>query len=119
MDVSIQELNQNPQSLLKDNRKCAYFAKLGIDRSFNQAKKYLSVGIAEQCDLFLDSSLLHFIADNHHSAGCFSLINLLLSFFRHHSRLLNFFLLSISVMSKFKYLPTISLISNSASQKFT
>jgi hypothetical protein len=86
-----QNSTPNDQLLLQDNRKCAYFYKLGIDKSFRCALKYLAVGVAEHCDLFLDMSLIRFIADHHHTADCFSLITQLLSYFPHESRLLNYF----------------------------
>jgi hypothetical protein len=90
-DESLQTSTQSNQLLLKDKRKSAYFCHLGIDKSFNQAVKYLAVGIAEHCDLFLDMSLVRFIADHYHTVSCFSLITQLLSYFPHESRLLNFF----------------------------
>jgi hypothetical protein len=95
--------NENQQFLLKDNRKNEYFSKLGIDRNFNQAVKYLSVGIAEHCDLFLDMSLVRFIFDHHHTADSLSLITQILSYFPHESRLLNFF------CSQFLSFPNLSL----------
>jgi hypothetical protein len=78
-------------SLLQDKKKYAYFCQFGIHKSFNQAVKYLAVGIAEHCDLFLDMSLIQFIADAHHTVDCFSLITQLLSYFPQESRLLNYF----------------------------
>jgi hypothetical protein len=91
------ESNQTPthehQLLLKDTRKVAYFSSLGIDKSSTQAIKYLAVGIAEQCDLFLDMSLIKFVSDHYHTSICFCLITQLLSYFPHESRLLNYFFL--------------------------
>jgi hypothetical protein len=83
------EPNPENQKLFQDMRKCKYFSKLGIDKSQNQAFKYLSIGIAEHSDLFLDMSLIKFIADNHYNGTCYSFLLKLLSFFPSESRLLN------------------------------
>jgi hypothetical protein len=90
----VEESNQsspiNDKSLLLDVRKCAYFSQFGIDKSFQQAVKYLAAGFAEQCDLFLDMSLIKFIADHHFASKCFCLITQFLPYFTHESRLLDY-----------------------------
>jgi hypothetical protein len=86
-EISIQPNNR----LMSDVRKSQYYSIGGIDKSFPQAIKYLAVGIAEQSDLFLDMSLVKYIADHHHTAKCFCLITQLLSYFPHESRLFQYF----------------------------
>jgi hypothetical protein len=93
---SFQRLIQQNERILQDDKKCQYFSKLGIGKSFNQAVKYLAVGISEQSDLFLDMSLIKFIADQYHTITCYTLVTQLLSYFPHESRLLNFFFLHLT-----------------------
>jgi hypothetical protein len=81
------------QRKLNDNRKCQYFTKLGIDKNQNYALKYLSTGIAQQCDLFIDLSLIQFIADFYHNAQIYSLLTQILCCFPNHSKIVNSFFL--------------------------
>jgi hypothetical protein len=90
-DESQQSSIPENQRKLKDNRKYQYFMKLGIDKHPNYALKYLSTGIAEHCDLFLDLSLIKFIADFHPNAQVYSLLTQMLCCFPSNSRLLNSF----------------------------
>jgi hypothetical protein len=88
-DVNNKSPISDNQKNLQDIRKCNYFSKLGIDQSQHQALKYISIGIAEHSDLFIDMSLIKFIANNHLNVNCYSLLLKLLSLFPFESRLLN------------------------------
>jgi hypothetical protein len=76
---------------LQDIRIYQYFSKLGIGKSKHQALKYISIGIAEHSDLFIDMSSIKFMADNHSNVNYYSLLLKLLSLFPFESRRLNFF----------------------------
>jgi hypothetical protein len=79
------------QKLLQDMRRWKYFSELGIDKNQHQAFKYISIGIAEHSYLFLDMSLIKFIADNHRNEACYSLLLKLVPLYPSESRLLDFF----------------------------
>jgi hypothetical protein len=77
------------QTFLQDIRKFNHFSKLSIGKSKNQAPKYISIGIAEHSDLFIDMSWIKFIADNHSNVNCYLLLLKLPLLFPFESILLN------------------------------
>jgi hypothetical protein len=83
-----QSLNSNA---LQDRKIIKYFCSLGISQSYRLACKYLSVGISEPCDLFLDLSLIKFVGKYFQEPTSLSFITQLLSYFPGESCLMNYF----------------------------
>ena len=82
---------------LQDHKRKNLMIKYGLDKSMKKCEYYIRVGIAQRCDLFLDWTLLKFMAEYHDNAHSYCFITLILSFFPAESRLLKaFFSLTVS-----------------------
>ncbi|OHT14492.1 Adenylate and Guanylate cyclase catalytic domain containing protein [Tritrichomonas foetus] len=75
-----------------------HYLNLQLHKSELKAELYLRIGISTQCSLFLDWSLMKFIAEYHNNNRMLSLITQYLSYFPCEIRLLNYFF--FTVMSK-------------------
>jgi hypothetical protein len=67
------------------------------------AFKYLSVGIIEHCDFFIDFSLIQFVGEKFQTSQSLCFLVQLLSYFPGKSRLLNFFFFQTLSQSNLSY----------------
>ena len=106
IDQDITNQNQ-PKSKVavycNDNRKREYFRHFKIDVSESKAELYLRVGLAEHADLFIDWSLVKYIAEYYPSPHMLATLTQFISYFPGESRLLNFFFVQVVVINNLKF----------------
>ena len=86
----VQAKNQGMASLT-DAKRRAHFIKLGLDRSTLTCEMFFRVGLAHNCPLLLDWSVLKFAGEHHRSSHMMSIITQFLTFFPSEPRLLSYF----------------------------
>ncbi|OHT07620.1 Adenylate and Guanylate cyclase catalytic domain containing protein [Tritrichomonas foetus] len=92
--------NNNPASIsLSDAKKRYLFQLYGIDKSAVRAQMYMRIGLAEHADLFIDWSLVKYVAEFYQSTQMFCVITRFISYFPSESRLLNYFFVQTVVRS--------------------
>lgn len=102
-DLAAEPVIPGGGQMLNDPVKRGLYDCYGIDRSLNKAYFYLRVGIANQCPLFLDWSLIKYIAEMHQDTNMYCTICQMISFFPSESRALNSFFAQTITKPSLKY----------------
>ena len=107
---SIVESEQTPtptgkQAFLQcnDEKRRYLFKTYGIDRTARKAEMYMRIGLSSHSDLFIDWSLIKYVAEFHQTTHMMCTITQFLSYFPCESRLLNYFFVQAVTRSNLSF----------------
>ncbi|OHT00099.1 Adenylate and Guanylate cyclase catalytic domain containing protein [Tritrichomonas foetus] len=87
----------------QDEKRRYLFKSYGIDQASRKAEMYMRMGLAEHADLFIDWSLIKYVAEFYPSTHMLCVITQFLSYFPSESRLLSFFFVQAVVKQNLSF----------------